>query len=253
MVAGQKIGADVTHLSYSAAYAGGLDINPGTRLQPICLTPLHFFKIGGLYINKEGKRFCDEGQPLSFVGVEYLPKQTDKSIFYIFDNAMYEKWQADKSIIFSQYQLEDIQKKSEKLVKIGDYRRSSGFKAQSESGSARQIPWPSSIVMWRSKKDLEFQRTRAMDLKVEAPPFYAMGPVYTNVVLTLGGLRANGKAQVVDPYGNVIPRLYSRRRNHRWSSRNPVLRRYCRGEGLYFSVTSRVKMSQRKRFDFGTL
>jgi len=207
MVAGQKIGADVTHLSYSAAYAGGLDINPGTRLQPICLTPLHFFKIGGLYINKEGRRFCDEGQPLSFVGVEYLPKQPDKSIFYIFDNAMYEKWKADKSIIFSEYQLEDIQKKSEKLVKIGDTIEALASKLKVNPAALKDtVDKFNSYVA--SKKDLEFQRTRAMDLKVETPPFYAMGPVYTNVVLTLGGLRANSKAQVVDPFGHVIPRLY---------------------------------------------
>lgn len=207
MLAGQKIGADVTHLFYSAAYAGGLDVNAGTRVQPLCLTPMHYFKIGGLYTNNEGKRFCDEGQPLSFVGVEYLPKQPNKSMFYIFDNVMYEKWRADQSLIFSQYQMEDIQKKSGKLVKIGNTIEALASKINVNPAVLKDTVTKFNSYV-ESKKDLEFQRTRGMDLKIEAPPFYAMGPIYSNVVLTLGGLRANGKAQVVDPFGNVIPGLY---------------------------------------------
>jgi succinate dehydrogenase/fumarate reductase flavoprotein subunit len=75
-------------------------------------------------------------------------------------------------------------------------------------------------------KDLEFGRTRRDTQKrpptetaptpertmlpIKTPPFYAlkMGP-FTNGTITMGGLKVNTKAQVIDVYGKVIPRLYA--------------------------------------------
>jgi succinate dehydrogenase/fumarate reductase flavoprotein subunit len=44
--------------------------------------------------------------------------------------------------------------------------------------------------------------------KIETPPFYAVN-LYPGICNTIGGARRNGKAQVLDPDGNPIPRLYS--------------------------------------------
>lgn len=44
--------------------------------------------------------------------------------------------------------------------------------------------------------------------KIETPPFYAL-PLYPGICNTIGGARRNGKAQVLNPDGNPIPRLYS--------------------------------------------
>ena len=75
-------------------------------------------------------------------------------------------------------------------------------------------------------KDVEFGRTRRDTQKrpptetaptpertmlpIKTPPFYAvkMGP-FSNGTITMGGLRVNTKAQVLDVYGKVIPRLYA--------------------------------------------
>ena len=44
--------------------------------------------------------------------------------------------------------------------------------------------------------------------KIEAPPFYAMSKTY-RMRHTYGGVRINGRAQVIDRRGEVIPRLYA--------------------------------------------
>jgi fumarate reductase flavoprotein subunit len=45
-------------------------------------------------------------------------------------------------------------------------------------------------------------------VKIERPPFYAI-PSWSAVHYTMGGLMINTKAQVVDIWGGVIPRLYA--------------------------------------------
>lgn len=57
-------------------------------------------------------------------------------------------------------------------------------------------------------EDPEFQRNPS-DLKpLKTPPFYAL-KVYPGGANTQGGLKKNAKGQVVDPYDNVVPRLYA--------------------------------------------
>jgi predicted oxidoreductase len=57
-------------------------------------------------------------------------------------------------------------------------------------------------------KDLEFGRSPEKLLPVETPPYYAV-PLYPGLVCTCGGPRRSAKAEVLDPYGNPIPRLFS--------------------------------------------
>jgi succinate dehydrogenase/fumarate reductase flavoprotein subunit len=57
-------------------------------------------------------------------------------------------------------------------------------------------------------KDLEFGRPAENMQPVEQPPFYAC-VIYPGGINTLGGPRRNGYGQVLDPYKQVIPRLLS--------------------------------------------
>lgn len=206
LLAGQKIGADVTHLSYCAPYACGLPVNPG-RMQVLTTTPLHYYKIGGIYINKEGKRFCDEVQPLSFIGLEYLPKQPDRFHYYIFDHVIWQEWRKDKTTRISRFLVEDVETKKEKLIKTADKIEDLAQKIGVDPGTLKET-----VVKFNgfvdTGKDLEFQRKKVMERKIEAPPFYAMGQMRNCIGLVLGGLRANSKAQVLDPFGKIIPGLY---------------------------------------------
>jgi 3-oxo-5alpha-steroid 4-dehydrogenase len=56
-------------------------------------------------------------------------------------------------------------------------------------------------------KDPEFGR-RAM-VPIKTPPFYAVDAKVTSTSVCLGGLTSNTKAQVIDVFGKVIPRLYA--------------------------------------------
>lgn len=207
LLMGQKIGADVTHLSYCAPYACGLPVAEG-RMQPLTLTPLHTFKIGGVYINKQGKRFCNEAQPLSFVGLDYLPSQVDKVHFYIFDDVMWKKWLEIKELPTHPALVRDVENKVGKLIKVSENltELASQIGVDPKNLQATVDKYNGYVV---SGKDEEFGRTKVMDLKITKPPFYAMGPMRNNVALVLGGLRVNANAQALDPYGNVIHGLYA--------------------------------------------
>jgi succinate dehydrogenase/fumarate reductase flavoprotein subunit len=56
--------------------------------------------------------------------------------------------------------------------------------------------------------DPEFDRPKNSLLALEKPPYYAV-KLFPTMVNTQGGPRRNAKCQVVDPYNEPIPRLYS--------------------------------------------
>ena len=56
--------------------------------------------------------------------------------------------------------------------------------------------------------DEEFGRDDKRLLPLDTPPFYALECV-VNTINTQGGPRRNAKSQVLDPYGEPIPRLYA--------------------------------------------
>jgi fumarate reductase flavoprotein subunit len=45
-------------------------------------------------------------------------------------------------------------------------------------------------------------------VRIDTPPFYAI-ETYPSLTSTYGGIKINGKAQVIDVYGRVIPSLYA--------------------------------------------
>jgi succinate dehydrogenase/fumarate reductase flavoprotein subunit len=56
--------------------------------------------------------------------------------------------------------------------------------------------------------DSEFDRPKASLKKIDQPPYVAL-KLYPVMFNTQGGPRRNALSQVVDPFGNAIPRLYS--------------------------------------------
>ena len=59
-----------------------------------------------------------------------------------------------------------------------------------------------------NKKDGEFNRETGMDADLTKAPYYAI-KVAPGVHHTMGGVRINTNAQVLDENGNVIPGLYA--------------------------------------------
>lgn len=60
----------------------------------------------------------------------------------------------------------------------------------------------------RTGNDVKYGRDPAQMAEIKTGPFYALKCVPA-VYNTQGGARRNGNAEILDPYGNVIPHLYS--------------------------------------------
>ncbi len=60
---------------------------------------------------------------------------------------------------------------------------------------------------WRRGKDVEFGKPTRGLAAIKQAPFYAT-PVGKLIVVTFGGLRTNTNAEILDPQGKPIQRLY---------------------------------------------
>jgi hypothetical protein len=89
-------------------------------------------------------------------------------------------------------------------------------RADTLEGLAEQLGVPSealieSVERWNDNCELgtdrDYHRPKGTMMPLQTPPFYAIEawPIITN---TQGGLVHNARQQVVDPYGEPIPRLY---------------------------------------------
>ena len=63
----------------------------------------------------------------------------------------------------------------------------------------------------KKQVDPDFDRPKESLVAIEKPPYYAV-KLFPTMVNTQGGPKRNAKCQVVDPYDQPIPRLYTRGR-----------------------------------------
>lgn len=179
IIMAQEIGADLVGMDYiqCIAVSGGLlTLDVGAMI----------------YVNFNGDRFVDEGARRDVL-TDAVLKQPGKKVWVITDE------QSKK-----QMSIEEGMKKG--IV----------FKADTIEDLAKQInldPAKLRAVIDRynsfvdAKKDLDFGKT-TFTQKIEKAPFYA-GLGTPQVHHTMGGVRINTNAEVLDIYGRVIPGLYA--------------------------------------------
>ncbi len=152
-----------------------------------------------IYVNKEGKRFVSEAERRD-VMTQALIKQKDQFMYVICDAHSMPTPQTKNS----------FNETAEELVKKGK-----AFSSDTIEGLAKQIGIDPAVLKdtidrynkgVESKKD-EFGKKLMKD-KIDKPPFYASGRVPT-VHHTMGGVKINTKAQVIDTNGKIIPGLYA--------------------------------------------
>jgi len=153
-----------------------------------------------IYVNKEGNRFVDEGGRRDTLAEAFL-KQRDATAFLINDS--------DEE--FVRKGVTHFGKSPEDLIKRGHV-----FKGDTPHELASQIGVPAenlirSLHQYNKSLELgldaEFGRT-ILKHKIEKPPFYAC-PRVPAAHYTMGGLRINAKAQVLDGRGRPIKGLYA--------------------------------------------
>ena len=153
--------------------------------------------MGGILVNAEGKRFCN-----------------DMSTRDAVSNAELEQPGAYAYIIFDQRIVDDL-KSCQKYI-------SNGLTVSSDSyeGLAKEMgltgdaaanfvetmnTWNASVA---AGKDAEFGRSNGMDGDLSTAPYYAI-KIAPGIHHTMGGLKINTDAQVLDTDGSIIPGLYA--------------------------------------------
>ena len=153
-----------------------------------------------IFINKEGKRFVDEGGRRD-VMTQALIGQTDSYMFILMDSDCYPTGD----------EVNNFNESANDLVKAGR-----AFKADTLEDLAAQIGVPADNLVKAvdefnkhvaDKSADEFGRT-LYSTPIDTAPYYA-APRVPTVHHTMGGVEINVNCEVLDKDGNVIPGLFA--------------------------------------------
>lgn len=155
---------------------------------------VRLFRDGAILVNNSGERFTDE---LKKPWLE-LPSQPDGAGYIVLDGqhaASLTRWPNYISTApgIAYAFLKDYQRNRPDIF----------HKAGTVAGLARKIGVPAAALN-RSIESAQEDRGRRWE-----PPFVALGPVYSWIVLTEGGLAVDTSMRVLTPDGGVIPGLYA--------------------------------------------
>ncbi len=186
----EAIGADTVDMDQ-------IQLHPTVYQETGMLVSESVRSMGGILVNAEGKRFCN-----------------DMSTRDAVSNAELEQPGAYAYIIFDQRIVDDL-KSCQKYI-------SNGLTVSSDSyeGLAKEMgltgdaaanfvetmnTWNASVA---AGEDAEFGRNNGMDGDLSTAPYYAI-KIAPGIHHTMGGLKINTDAQVLDTDGSIIPGLYA--------------------------------------------
>ena len=186
----EAIGADTVDMNQ-------IQLHPTVYQETGMLVSESVRSMGGILVNAEGKRFCN-----------------DMSTRDAVSNAELEQPGAYAYIIFDQRIVDDL-KSCQKYI-------SNGLTVSSDSyeGLAKEMgltgdaaanfvetmnTWNASVA---AGEDAEFGRSNGMDGDLSTAPYYAI-KIAPGIHHTMGGLKINTDAQVLDTDGSIIPGLYA--------------------------------------------
>ncbi|MBR7928052.1 flavocytochrome c [Aerococcaceae bacterium zg-ZUI334] len=153
-----------------------------------------------LFVNKEGKRFVDEGQRRD-VMTKALMEQTDASMWVIVDQHSYPTGDT----------LNNFNESIDSLVEHGRAFKADTLEELAEKIGVDPEAFVASVEEFNKAVDGEisdpFGRT-LFDKKIDTAPFYAGARVPT-VHHTMGGVVINENAEVLDTNGNIIPGFFA--------------------------------------------
>jgi urocanate reductase len=195
----QAIGADTLQMNFIQLYPF-CDPETGILDTP-ALYPFNGPGTGIVYVTKQGKRFVNELDRRDVVSFAQLKLgQVGKPTYSIFSEEMVMKFGGS---------LEEL----EAGVKKGRFA-----KAGTIAELATKLGLPADALVdtitkhnkyIADGKDTEFNKPIPKSMvMIDKAPFYGVAQ-WPAVHHTMGGLRINPKAQVIDIWGNVIPRLYA--------------------------------------------
>jgi fumarate reductase flavoprotein subunit len=156
------------------------------------------FDAGAILINKNGERFTDETKKPGFG----IAKQPDKMVYILFDNEIAEKFSAWPYFVSTAPGVA--------YAYVPDYRRVRPdvyYQGATLDALASAIDVPQNAI----RRSVKAYNDTATDGRrpILRPPFHALGPVLSWVVLTDGGLAVSTRHEVLGGNGSAIPGLYA--------------------------------------------
>jgi fumarate reductase flavoprotein subunit len=202
-----KNGCGLTDMGYvKGTFGMPLEEFPAATLQaPKDIFLLMAIYRGALAVNSEGRRFVNESRSYKEIGGACL-KQPGGIAFQVFDEAvMAQSQQVPSNMNFREALERGIVRSA---PTIGELASSVGLDPATLEETVTGYN-----AMVTAGKDTEFGRaaiagTVGTPVPISAAPFYIL-PCAVAITGTFCGIRTDAEARVLDPYGEIIPRLFA--------------------------------------------
>ena len=186
----QAIGADTVDMDQ-------IQLHPTVIQSDGSLVSESFRSLGAIVVNTQGKRFVNDLAGRDVVSQAEL-KQPDGYCFIIFDQNLVDHLALSKRFIDGGYTISG--KTYEELAK------NMGLSAEAQQNFVNTMnTWNQSVA---NGIDEEFGRNNGMDDDLSTAPYYAI-KIAPGIHHTMGGIKINTSAEVIDTDGNVIPGLFA--------------------------------------------
>ena len=211
----QKVGAALNEASMSAipTFPMGLQSKDNPKTGSIANT--YAWKTGGIVVNQEGNRFCNETESNPAVREVALEEQPGAVQYDIFTDKIIEDLRAANGAYFyDAYFAEEGQPGAHVKVTAGSIEElAQKIGVPAENLAATVEAYNAAVEAGGTD---EFGRLydgtkTAYNIavnKIEGDTYYAV-PLHALCVMTLGGITANENMQVLDENGTPIPGLYA--------------------------------------------
>ena len=186
----QAIGADTVDMDQ-------IQLHPTVIQSDGSLVSESFRSLGAIVVNTQGKRFVNDLAGRDVVSQAEL-KQPDGYCFIIFDQNLVDHLALSQRFIDGGYTISG--KTYEELAK------NMGLSAEAQQNFVNTMnTWNQSVA---NGIDEEFGRNNGMDDDLSTAPYYAI-KIAPGIHHTMGGIKINTSAEVIDTDGNVIPGLFA--------------------------------------------
>lgn len=211
----QKVGGALNEASMSAipTFPMGLQSKDNPKTGSIANT--YTWKTGGIVVNQEGKRFCNETESNPAVREVALEEQPGAVQYDIFTDKILEDLRAANGAYFyDAYFAEEGQPGAHVKVTAGSIEELAekiGVPAENLAATVEAynaaVEAGGTDEFGRLYDGTKTTYNLAVN-KIEGDTYYAV-PLHALCVMTLGGITANENMQVLDENGTPIPGLYA--------------------------------------------
>lgn len=211
----QKVGGALNEASMSAipTFPMGLQSKDNPKTGSIANT--YTWKTGGIVVNQEGKRFCNETESNPAVREVALEEQPGAVQYDIFTDKILEDLRAANGAYFyDAYFAEEGQPGAHVKVTAGsieELAQKIGVPAENLAATVEAynaaVEAGGTDEFGRLYDGTKTTYNLAVN-KIEGDTYYAV-PLHALCVMTLGGITANENMQVLDENGTPIPGLYA--------------------------------------------